>query len=273
MACSRIRTFAISSLAAAALVGCGNGDATGPNGNGPSDLEFEWSGAIAQGDQIEIKGVQGSITASGTSGGQVEVLATRSGQQDDPAEVTIEVVQHAGGVTICAVYPDVPGQAANECLPGLQGNMSVQDNDVQVTFTVSVPAGVVFVGRNIAGAVVANDLESEAVVSTVAGNVTVETTEIADATTVAGNVTASIGRADWGRDLTFAAASGSIDVEIPSNTNAEVDASTASGTITSDFDEVTGTVTRQTGTLGTGGPTLELVTASGNIRLRSGPAS
>jgi hypothetical protein len=243
----------------------------GPNGNG-SDDEFDWSGTIAQGDQIEIKGVQGSITASGTSGGQVEVHARKSGTQDDPAEVTIEVVQHAGGVTICAIYPDVPGQDPNECLPGLQGNNSTQNNDVQVAFTVSVPAGVVFVGRNIAGAVVANDLESEALVSTVAGNVTVETTEIADASTVAGNITASIGRADWGRGLAFTTVSGSVDVEVPSNTNANVSANTASGTITSDF-PLSGTGGLQTGTLGTGGPLVTLISISGNIRLRSGPSS
>jgi DUF4097 and DUF4098 domain-containing protein YvlB len=254
MARGRIRTLAISSLVAAALVGCGNGDATGPNGNG-SDDEFDWSGTIAQGDQIEIKGVQGSITASGTSGGQVEVSATKSGTQDDPADVTIEVVQHSNGVTICAVYPDVPGQPANECLPGDQGSIGASNNDVQVTFTVSVPTGVVFVGRNIAGAVTANDLESEALLVTVSGNVTVETTEIAEAA----------------RDLTFAAVSGSIDVEVPSNTNAVVEAGTVSGTIDSDF-PLTGPDNDKTGILGTGGPTLFLGTVSGNIRLRSGPA-
>ncbi|MEJ2371882.1 MAG: DUF4097 family beta strand repeat-containing protein [Gemmatimonadales bacterium] len=269
MSGGRIRTFASSLIVAVALVGCG--DATGPDGNG-SDDDFEWSGTIAPGDQIEIKGVQGTITASGTSAGQVEVSATKSGTQDDPADVTIEVVQHSGGVTICAVYPDVPGQDPNECLPGLQGNNSTQNNDVQVAFTVSVPAGVVFVGRNVAGAVVANDLQSEALLSTVAGNVSVETTEIAEAVTVSGNVTASIGRADWGRDLEFGAVSGSIDVEVPSNTNAEVVAGTASGTITSDF-PLTGPATQKTGTLGSGGPTLTLGTVSGNITLRSGPAS
>ncbi len=270
MACSRVRFFLASAFAVAALTGCGNGDATGPNGNG-SDDEFEWSGTIAQGDQIEIKGVQGNITATGTSGGQVEVRATKSGSQDDPAEVTIEVVPHANGVTICAVYPDVPGQPANECLPGDQGNLGASNNDVQVTFTVDVPAGVVFVGKNIAGAVTGNDLRSEAILVAVSGNVTVETTEIAEAAVVSGNVTAVIGRANWGRNLDFAAVSGSIDVEVPSNTNAEVEAATVSGSINSDF-PLTGPANDKTGTLGTGGPTLFLGTVSGNIRLRSGPA-
>ena len=65
--------------------------------------------------------------------------------------------------------------------------------------------------------------------------------------------------------------SGSIDVEVPSNTNAEVEAATVGGTINSDF-PLTGPANDKTGTLGTGGPTLFLGTVSGNIRLRSDPA-
>ena len=272
-----IRLFALSILAAGALSGCGGDDPTGPNGNGngngSSDLEFEFTGMIAPGDRIEIKGVIGEITAALASGNQVEVRATKSAQQSDPAGVTIEVVEHSEGVTICAVYPDVPGEPPNECLPGDEGSTSVQDNDVQVDFVVSVPAGVVFVGRNFSGSVEATDLESDVFASTFSGNVTVSTTEIAEAATFSGNVTATIGLANWGRDLEFTTFSGNVDVEVPSSTNAEVVASTVSGVIVSDF-PLTGILpNQQQGTLGSGGPTLTLVTFSGNIRLRSGPAS
>ena len=227
------------------------------------------------GRRIEIKGVIGEITASAASGNPVEVRATKSAQQSDPAGVTIEVVEHSEGVTICAVYPDVPGEPPNECLPGDEGSISVslEDNDVQVDFTVSVPAGVVFVGRNFSGSVEATDLESDVFASTFSGNVTVSTTEIAEAATFSGNVTATIGLANWGRDLEFTTFSGNVDVEVPSNTNAEVVASTTSGAIVSDF-PLTGILpNQQQGTLGSGGPTLTLATFSGNIRLRSGPES
>ena len=268
-----IRLLALSIHAGAVLAGCGNDDPTGPNGNG-NDLEFEFTGTIAPGDRIEIKGVIGEITASAASGNQVEVRATKSAQQSDPAGVSIEVVEHSEGVTICAVYPDVPGEPPNECLPGDEGSMSVEaGNDVQVDFTVSVPAGVVFVGRNFSGSVEATDLESDVFASTFSGNVTVSTTEIAEAATFSGNVTATIGRANWGRDLEFTTFSGRVDVEVLSNTNAEVVASTVSGAIDSDF-PLTGILpNQQQGTLGSGGPTLTLATFSGNIRLRSGPES
>ncbi len=62
-----IRLLALSIHAGAVLAGCGNDDPTGPNGNG-NDLEFEFTGTIAPGDRIEIKGVIGKITASAASG-------------------------------------------------------------------------------------------------------------------------------------------------------------------------------------------------------------
>ncbi len=190
------------------------------------------------------------------------------------AGVSIEVVEHSEGVTICAIDPDGPGEPPNECLPGDEGSMSVEaGNDVQVDFTVSVPAGVVFVGRNFSGSVEATDLESDVFASTFSGNVTVSTTEIAEAATFSGNVTATIGLANWGRDLEFTTFSGNVDVEVPSNSNAEVVASRFSGAIVSDF-PLTGILPNQRqGTLGSGGPTLTLDTFSGNIRLRSGPES
>jgi hypothetical protein len=70
---------------------------------------WEWQGAVDRGDAIEIKGINGAIKATGTSGGQVTVSAVKKGKDDDPADVRIEVVEHTGGVTICAVYPDAGG--------------------------------------------------------------------------------------------------------------------------------------------------------------------
>ena len=46
--------------------------------------DFHWQGALAAGKAIEIKGVNGGITAVGTSGGQVEVTAVKKGRKSDP---------------------------------------------------------------------------------------------------------------------------------------------------------------------------------------------
>ena len=93
--------------------------------------DFEWQGAIARGDEIEIKGVSGDIIAEFSSGDKVEVFATKRGRRYDPDDVEIEVVTGSNGVTICAVYPSRRGRP-NECEAGSRGRMNVRNNDVRV---------------------------------------------------------------------------------------------------------------------------------------------
>ena len=106
---------------------------------GAAQEEFRWTGKVAAGQAIEIKGVNGGITATGSAGGDVEVTAIKKGRKSDPTEVKVEVVEHAGGVTICAVYPSAG--APNECAPGKGGRMQVRDNDVNVEFRVTGAGG------------------------------------------------------------------------------------------------------------------------------------
>ena len=74
--------------------------------------DFEWRGQMAPGQGIEIKGINGNVRAVAARGNEVEVTATRTARRSNPADVRFEVVPHAGGVTICAVYPAAPGPAA-----------------------------------------------------------------------------------------------------------------------------------------------------------------
>ena len=107
------------------------------------------------------------------------MTAVKKGRKSDPAGVKVEVVEHAGGVTICAVYPsDGP---ANECAPGKGGRMQVHDNDVNVEFRVKVPAGVRFVGRSVNGGIEASGIQADAEAETVNGGVELDSTGTARA--------------------------------------------------------------------------------------------
>ena len=136
-----------------------------------------------------------AIVATGAPGGDVEVTAIKKGRKSDPAEVKIDVVEHAGGVTICAVYPS--SGTPNECKPGEGGRMNVRDNDVNVEFRVKVPAGVRFVGRTVNGGIEASGIPADAEAHTVNGGVELDATGTARAETVNGGITARLGRADW----------------------------------------------------------------------------
>ena len=67
------------------------------------------------------------------------------------------VLEHSGGVTICAVYPHRPNREPNECAPGEGGRNSVQNNDVSVEWEVQVPRGVNLTARTINGGILGCD--------------------------------------------------------------------------------------------------------------------
>jgi putative adhesin len=235
--------------------------------------DFRWSGAVAPGKVLEIKGVNGGIEAGPASGSEAEVTARKSGRRSDPDQVEIKVVEHGGGITICAVYPSPSDTMPNECGPGARGRMSTRDNDVTVEFTVRVPDGVRFVGRTVNGGVEAQGLTADAEVYSVNGGVTVSSTGLARAETVNGSIRAAMGRADWTGRLELKTVNGSITVEMPASAGARVEARTVNGGIETDFPlTVTGRFgpRRVSGTIGSGGRDLALETVNGGIHIRRG---
>lgn len=236
--------------------------------------DFSWRKEIAPGRTIEIKNINGNVRAEAASGDEVEVTATKRGRRSDPSAVTIQVVQHSDGVTICAMYLSDDPNRPNECTPGEGGRMNVHNNDVHVEFVVRVPRGVRFVGRTVNGGVEANSLGSNAEASTVNGSIHLATAGYAEARTVNGSITASLGSANWTEPLRFQTVNGSITLELPTGTSATLRAETVNGDITTDFPlTVQGRFSRRsvTGTIGGGGRELALKTVNGNISLRRAP--
>ena len=234
--------------------------------------DFQWTGSLPQGRTIEIRGVNGDVTAGPSSGNTIEVTAEKTARRDDPGSVRIEVVQSDAGVTICAVYPGAEGSRPNECAPG-GGRMNVQNNDVHVNFTVKVPAGLQFSGHTVNGDVGAERLNGDLELDTVNGSITFSTTGQAQASTVNGSIHGEIGRADWTDTLALKTVNGSITLTLPSSLNADFKASTVNGDIQTDFPlTVTGRISRRRleGTIGGGGRQLTISTVNGGITLKRG---
>jgi hypothetical protein len=226
--------------------------------------DLRWSGIVAQGKTIEIRGVHGSIRTMSSEDALIHVDARRS----DPASVRIEVVEHVDGVTVCAVYLGVTERAPEECRRGVREN-AVQNNDARVDFVVRVPAGVHFAASMINGDIEVERLRSEVNVATIHGNVNIQTAGFAaHATTIDGNVV----------------------LDLPADTNADFHGITVAGTIDSDFPVASTvpppppTVLLPNGslvgpipprppqvvraTLGSGGPEFGVTTVNGSIHLR-----
>src|SRR5215204_2656428 len=197
--------------------------------------EFRLSEPLAAGRTLEIRGVNGAVSAEPAAGGEFEVVAVKRSRRSDPDEVRVEVVRHAGGVLICALYPN-PGGEPNTC--ELNNSRShVRDHD-----------------------------------TTVNGSINVSTTGLARAQTVNGSITALVGRADWPAGLEFKTVNGGIDLTLPASLSARVEAKTLNGEITSDFPmTVTGAISRRrlSGTIGGGGDRqLILETVNGGVQIR-----
>ncbi len=273
-----MRALETLTLAAAAAVlpiggfGAGLRAPSPPPAAASAAPDFSWHKEMAPGTTLEIKGVNGEIEAVAASGNEAEVTATKQARRSDPDDVTIKVLEHDGGITICAVYP-TPRRSSheNECGPGDAGHMNTNNNDVSVHFRVRVPKGVHFVGRTVNGDVDATGMPADAEASTVNGSIDLSAAGRAEASTVNGSLRISMGRADFAEGAHFSTVNGGVELTLPADINADLSVKTVNGDITSDFPvTVTGKFgpRRVRGTLGKGGPDLKIETVNGDITLR-----
>lgn len=241
--------------------------------------EFRWTGRVAAGQTIEIRGLNGNITADGAAGGAAEVVANKRAGRSDVNLVSIKVVEHAGGVTICAIYPTDDPNQSTACEPGngrVPGNPVsstnvMRNNEVRVDFRVKVPAGVNVAAKTVNGEISAEALASNVSVKTVNGSIKISTSGYARAKTVNGEISARLGDANWPGSLEFATVNGAIHLHLPAAVNTSVQAKTFNGAINSDFPlTILGKVGRRelSGTIGSGGRELNLKTLNGSINLR-----
>lgn len=152
--------------------------------------EVVWQGWAPAGQTVEINNVNGNVRAEEVPGDEIEVIALKRGT-GDPARVSIQVVEHKGGVTICAVYPDARRDDPFECRPSHGGGFRVAStsdsearirwdnggggdvllNDLRVDFLVRVPKGLRFLGRTVNGAISTQLFDQDVEAHTVRGDV------------------------------------------------------------------------------------------------------
>jgi hypothetical protein len=235
--------------------------------------EFRWDGAIEAGKALEIRGLNGEIDATLASGSRAEVIAVRHAEKSDPNEVEIVVVEHGGGVRICAAYPLKDGGVSDVCgEDDSEHDKKHKKNDIEVDFTVRVPAGVDFVGKTVNGGIEANGLRGNVQVHTVNGAVNASGTGTVEAHTVNGAIDVSMGQGAWDGTLSLHTVNGSITVGLPADVNASVVAQTVNGGLNSDFPLAVAAGKRWgprriEASIGTGGGRLEMQTVNGSIEL------
>jgi hypothetical protein len=229
---------------------------------------FLWTGRLAVGKTLEVRGINGGIVATLARGNEARVEATKSGRKSDPDRVKIEVTQTTQGILICALYPRPNGEL-NEC--GSTTEWETRNNDTEVRFKIQVPAGVQLVTHTVNGSIRVDDVKGDVEAATVNGGIRVTTSANATASTVNGSVQVRMG-SPLDDDVEFSTVNGRVLVEMPGTINADVRGSTVHGSIYSDFPlSVRGRYMnrRIDGRIGKGGHDLSLSTVNGSIELRS----
>jgi len=275
---------------------------------GRRDRTFTTSAPVSAGGDVRIFARSGDITITEGTGSTVDFRAEKDdrGRLEDAGFV---VLRNGNGVTICAVY-DEDDECARDGVRGpSRSNWNRGRRErVRLTMTVTVPRGTrlqtssgngdvslsaavaearvtsgngkVNVSR-VTGRVDASSGNGEVSVENVGGAVNARsgngdvrigtTNGPVSASSGNGDVRVSMDRLTGDEDLEFTTGNGRIEVVVPSDFSARVDANTGNGRIQTDFPiTIEGRLTknRLRGTIGNGTRRLRMSTGNGSMEIR-----
>jgi hypothetical protein len=234
---------------------------------------WQYKTLIKPSQHVWIRNTNGPIDVVAGTGDSLVVEVEKSWRTSDPQSVQIVPVLTAQGVTICAMW-EAREQRCNE--GGDYRLNGVKKNDVAVRFTVQLPRNVPINASTVNGGLEIDGVSAPVEASTVNGRIGVNTsTGPVEATTINGSIEANMQTLTSG-DVRLTTVNGSVSAGLPLHINANIDAETVNGRVETDFPvKITGKLSTRhlRGTIGSGGPTLKLVTVNGSISLHEADAN
>jgi DUF4097 and DUF4098 domain-containing protein YvlB len=253
--------------------------------------DFQNAYQLAPGGTISVSNVSGEISITGYNGAAVTVAAFREGPDKDM--VQIQDQSSPGHVSLTVQYPSSGSHHASvrfviqvprassyqfDSLKSASGDIQVTDvtGDIKAKaasgdITIQQVRGNVQVSAA-SGDIKITQVEGTVTASAASGDVT--------ATGIAGTVSASTASGDVDVELTgvpssgdmkFSSASGDVRVKAPAQLNAQVEMSTVSGSVKTDFpltiEDLDHHGKKAYGQVGTGAIKLKISTASGGVQL------
>lgn len=221
-----------------------------------SAQDFQKTYRISAGSQIKVGNVSGDVIVTAYDGDAIIVRGIKKGRDADMLE--IEDRSGSNSVEVGVRYP-------KRC-----------NCDASVRFEVQVPRSVSYDDNftSVSGDVHVTGVTGRLHASAVSGDVHVKNvTGSVNASAVSGDVNIEIDRLEGSDDMKFSTVSGDVSVSLPSNLDADVDMSSFSGSIKTDFpvevrSERFGSRNWARGKLGDGSRRLRVSTVSGDLSLR-----
>ncbi|HXG64566.1 MAG TPA: DUF4097 family beta strand repeat-containing protein [Blastocatellia bacterium] len=219
--------------------------------------DFQKSYNLGEGGRIRIGSVSGDVTVTGYEGNAIVVTAYKTGRDRD----MVDIEDRSGGNRV-----DVRTRYPENC-----------NCDASVRFEVQVPRSIRydFEGiSSVSGSVKVSSVRGRLHASSVSGSVTVrDVSGTVKASAVSGDVDVEISQLEGTDDMKFSSVSGNVDVRLPSSLDAEIEMSSLSGSLTTDFPieirrKEYGPGTSARGRVGDGTRQLKMSSVSGSINLK-----
>jgi hypothetical protein len=241
--------------------------------------DFRWEKALAAGSSVSLHNISGNVDVTPSTSGKVEVVGVRRGRGRYADEMTLEVVEHTRGITVCAMDKsrdmtcDEDGLRTHDDRRGRRNRDDDWDRG-EINIVVKLPKGLRVSAGSVSGDVSITGAEGIVKGSSVSGNVELRNLRISSvrASSVSGDVDVSVDALTGDGDLHFTSVSGNVTAVLPTNLDADVSMRSVSGQLDSEFPlTLNGRMNRRSleARIGKGGRALEVTTVSGDVRLRS----
>ncbi len=218
--------------------------------------DFQRSFPIGAGGSIAVKNVSGNIRVTGSNGNAVVVNAWKEGPDRDLAE--IEDQSGPNQVDLRVRYPE-------RC-----------NCDASVRIEVQVPRSINYEFNpisSVSGDVEVSGVSGQIRAKSVSGNVRVkDIIGAVSASSVSGNVDTLVSRLEGSGDMKFSSVSGNVEVKVPGNLDAQIEMSTMSGSLRTEFpievhEKRHGPGQSASGRVGAGARKRSITSVSGNVTL------
>jgi DUF4097 and DUF4098 domain-containing protein YvlB len=221
--------------------------------------EFHRTVPLNANGRVSLENINGNVEITGWDKNEVQIDAVKSARdQQRLDEAKIEIEGSGSEVRIRTRYPEAPSH----------------DNLASVHYTVHVPAGAELDKISLVnGSLDVSQVRGEVNANLVNGKLKAhDLAARAELSTVNGSSEVSYGTLANVSEVKISAVNGSINLVLPPSPNAEVSASSVSGSIKSDFpmQVESGFVGhRLNGTLGSGGTRIDLSNVNGSTHIGS----
>ena len=218
--------------------------------------DFQKSYRVSAGAQVKVGNISGDVIVTAYDGDSIIVNGIKKGRDRD----LIEIEDRSGSNSV-----DVGVKYPKHC-----------NCDASIRFEVQVPRSISFDDHfsSVSGDVKVTGITGQLHASAVSGDVRIkDVSGSVSASAVSGDVSVEIQRLEGSEDMKFSTVSGDVSVTLPQSLDADVDMSSFSGSIKTDFpvevkSERFGSRNWARGKLGEGSRRLRMSTVSGDISLK-----